>query len=201
MPRSTAEAECLKSFGANPSSSSSRPILPTRSICSPGHNYGQRNRAWIASLALPRPTPWLCNQQSALCLGYPVHRPLPPTRRCLSDIDLVPKEAWIKPVSCVHVPAKLWGNGIGVLLRSVCVLANIYAAPLDVVLIRMLRAGTQGAIPARLARTIQDRESELPRIPVLRNRVNKPEVWFLPTSCTLLATSSRVPKNFEGHRA
>ena len=56
------------------------------------------------------------------------------------------------------------GNSIGVSLRSACVLANIYAAPLDVVLVRMLRAGTQGAIPARMGRTIQDRESELPRI-------------------------------------
>ena len=112
------------------------------------------------------PTPWLYNQQSALCLGYPVHRPLPPTptRRYLSDVGIVPKEAWIKPVSGVHVLAKLWGNGIGVLLRSVCVLANIYAAPLDVVLTRMLRAGTQGAIPVRMGRTIKDRESELPRI-------------------------------------
>jgi len=54
MPRSTAEAECLKSVGANPSSSSSRPILPTRMISSPGHNEGQRDRAWVASLALPR---------------------------------------------------------------------------------------------------------------------------------------------------
>ena len=86
------------------------------------------------------------------------------------------------------MPAKLWGNGIGILLRSVCVLANIYAAPLDVVLIRMLRAGTQGAIPARMARTIQDGESELPRIPVPRTPVNKgmkegqgcyyPRPWF-----------------------
>ena len=67
-------------------------------------------------------------------------------------------------MSGVHVPAKLWGNGIDVLLRSVCVLANIYAAPLDVVLVRMLRAGTQGAIPTRMGRTLQDRESELPRI-------------------------------------
>src|ERR687893_2715112 len=130
-------------------------------IRSPRHNLGQRNRAWVASLALPRPTPWLYNQQSALC-GYPVHRPLPPTRRCLSDIDIVPKEAWIKLVSRVHVPAKLWGNGIGVWLRSVCILANIYPAPLDVVLTRMLRAGTQGAIPTRMGRTLQDRESELP---------------------------------------
>ena len=79
-------------------------------------------------------------------------------------------------MSGVHVPAKLWGNGIGVWLRWVCVLANIYAAPLDVVLIRMLRAGTQGAIPARVARTIQDRESELPRIPVPRTRVNRTPV-------------------------
>ena len=71
------------------------------------------------------------------------------------------------------MPAKLWGNGIGVLLRSVCILANIYAAPLDVVLTRMLRGGTQGAIPARMGRTIQDGESELPRIPVPRRWVNK----------------------------
>jgi hypothetical protein len=77
-------------------------------------------------------------------------------------------------MSGVHMPAKLWGNGIGILLRSVCVLANIYAAPLDVVLTRMLRAGTQGAIPARMGRTIQDGESELPRIPVPRTWVNKP---------------------------
>ena len=120
------------------------------------------------------PTPWLYYQQSALC-GYPVHRPLPPTptRRYLPDVGIVPKEAWIKPMSGVHMPAKLWGNGIGILLRSVCVLANIYAAPLDVVLTRMLRTGTQGAIPARMVRTIQDRESELPRIPVLSSSVNR----------------------------
>jgi hypothetical protein len=31
-----------------------------------------------------------------LCLGYPVHRSLPPTRRPSSDGSLVPGEAWDK---------------------------------------------------------------------------------------------------------
>src|SRR5918997_2025554 len=66
------------------------------------------------------------------------------------------------------------GNSIGVSLRSACVLANIYAAPLDVVLTSMHRTGGRASSAVRRARTIQDRESELPRIPVPRTWVNKP---------------------------
>jgi hypothetical protein len=36
-------------------------------------------------------------QQRALCLGYPVHRSLPPTRRPSSDESLVPGEVQDKP--------------------------------------------------------------------------------------------------------
>ncbi len=43
-------------------------------------------------------TPRPYNYQEALC-GYPVHRPLPPTRRSRSDGDIVPKEAWGKQAS------------------------------------------------------------------------------------------------------
>src|SRR5918997_2116394 len=72
------------------------------------------------------------------------------------------------------------GDSIGVSLRSVCVLANIYAALLDVVLTLMHRAGGRASSAVRRARTIQDRESELPRIPVPCTPVNRP--------CALLRT-------------
>ena len=55
-----------------------------------------------------------------------------------------------------------------------------YPAPQHVVLTRMRRAGRQGGIPARLARTILDVESELPRIPVPRSWVNKGVKYLTP---------------------
>ena len=51
-------------------------------------------------------TPRLFKQQSTLC-SYPVHRSLPPTRRCNTDGDIVPKEAWCKQ------PPRLSGGGRG----------------------------------------------------------------------------------------
>jgi hypothetical protein len=36
------------------------------------------------------------NNRVPLCLGYPVHRSLPPTRRSSSDESLLPGEVWNK---------------------------------------------------------------------------------------------------------
>ena len=41
----------------------------------------------------------MLNQQSALCLGYPVHRSLPPSRRSSSDESLLPGKAQDKPLN------------------------------------------------------------------------------------------------------
>jgi hypothetical protein len=51
--------------------------------------------------------------------------------------------------------------------------AHLYPVPQHVVLTRMLRTGVGPIPPARWAKTIQDRESELPRIPIPRTWVNK----------------------------
>jgi hypothetical protein len=53
----------------------------------------------VASLTLPRRYAVVFIQQRALCLGYPVHRSLPPTRRSFTDENLVPREAQDKPLS------------------------------------------------------------------------------------------------------
>jgi hypothetical protein len=51
--------------------------------------------------------------------------------------------------------------------------AHIYPGPQHVVLTRMRRAGKRERNPARLARTIQDPASELPRILIPRTWVNR----------------------------
>jgi hypothetical protein len=57
------------------------------------HNASEAKSAWLRWPDHDL-TPWVVfNQQSALCLGYPVHRSLPPTRRSSSDEILLPGEA------------------------------------------------------------------------------------------------------------
>jgi hypothetical protein len=84
-----------------------RSCRPGRSVAPGTTMASETEHEWLRWPCHDTTTPWLYNQQSALCLGHPAHRPLPPpTRRCLPDIDIVLKEAWIKLVCRVHVLAK-----------------------------------------------------------------------------------------------
>jgi hypothetical protein len=74
------------------------PFPPSSSLCPEKNAEGQRSRA--SGFAGPTTTrkPWCTSNRVALCLGYPVHRSLPPTRRSSSDENLVPGEAQYKPL-------------------------------------------------------------------------------------------------------
>src|SRR5215207_8967007 len=77
------------------------PSAPSSSPCS--ENAERRaSEAEAEWLRWPYPTtrkPWCKSNRVPLCLGYPVHRSLPPTRRSSSDENLVPGEAWDKPLN------------------------------------------------------------------------------------------------------
>jgi hypothetical protein len=83
------------------------PSAPSSSLCPEKNAEGQRSR-WLvriyfadlrASLACATTLAVEFNQQSALCLGYPVHWSLPPTGRSSSDESLLPGEVWNKPLN------------------------------------------------------------------------------------------------------
>src|SRR5919112_1885973 len=82
------------------------PSAASSSPC-PENAEGQRSR-WLvrsnfadlrASLACATTLRRGISNRVPLCLGYPVHRSLPPTRRCSSDENLLPGEAQDKPLS------------------------------------------------------------------------------------------------------
>jgi hypothetical protein len=52
---------------------------------------------WFAGPTTTR-KPWCSSNRVALCLSYPVHRSLPPTRRSNSDATIIPIEARSKPL-------------------------------------------------------------------------------------------------------
>jgi hypothetical protein len=75
------------------------PSAPSSSLC-PEKNSEKASEAISEWLHWPYPTtrkPWCTSNRVALCLGYPVHRSLPPTRRSSSDESLLPGEAQDKP--------------------------------------------------------------------------------------------------------
>ena len=84
------------------------PSAPSSSLCLENAE-GQRSRWLVRSNNLPdlraspacttTRKPWCKSNRVPLCLGYPVHRSLPPTRRSSSDENLVPDEAWDKPLN------------------------------------------------------------------------------------------------------
>src|SRR5829696_2606534 len=77
------------------------PSAPSSSPC-PENAERRASEAESEWLRWPYPTtrkPWCKSNRVPLCLGYPVHRSLPPTRRSSSDENLVPGEAWDKPLN------------------------------------------------------------------------------------------------------
>jgi len=76
------------------------PSAPSSSLC---QEKTQRRPAKprLSGFADPTTTrkPWCASNRVPLCLGYPVHRSLPPTRRSFTDENLVPREAQDKPLS------------------------------------------------------------------------------------------------------
>ncbi len=70
------------------------PSPPSSSLCP--ENTEKASEAESEWLRWPYATtrkPWCTSNRVPLCLGYPVHRSLPPTRRSSSDENLVPDEA------------------------------------------------------------------------------------------------------------
>jgi hypothetical protein len=53
----------------------------------------------FAGLMTTTRKPWCSSNRVPLCLGYPVHRSLPPTRRSSSDESLVPGKTHDKPLN------------------------------------------------------------------------------------------------------
>src|SRR5215211_2783841 len=75
------------------------PSAPSSSPC-PENAEKKASEAESEWLHWPYPTtrkPWCIFNRVPLCLGYPVHRSIPPTRRSSSDESLVPGEAQDKP--------------------------------------------------------------------------------------------------------
>ena len=86
-----------------------------------------------------------------LCLGYPVHRSLPPTRRSSSDWNLVPGEAQDKPPN---------PHAILSLLRA----TRIASEGTHYILCWLLCiGGAKRYCPTPIGKDIQDHESGLPR--------------------------------------
>ena len=79
----------------------SLPILQTQVPPAPSSSPAQRKRRRpakslgldFAGLMTTTRKPWCTSNRVPLCLGYPVHRSLPPTRRSSSDESIVPSEA------------------------------------------------------------------------------------------------------------
>src|SRR5215203_1679168 len=77
------------------------PSAPSSSPC-PENAERKASEAESEWLRWPYPTtrkPWCKSNRVPLCLGYPVHRSLPPTRRSSSDGSLVPGKVWNKPLN------------------------------------------------------------------------------------------------------
>jgi hypothetical protein len=68
----------------------------------PREDAEKASEAEFEWLRWPYPTarkPWYSSNRVPLCLGYPVHRSIPPTRRSKSDENLVHGEAQCKPLN------------------------------------------------------------------------------------------------------
>src|SRR5215212_3746241 len=81
-----------------PISQTQAPSAPSSSPC-PENAEKKASEAESEWLRWPYPTtrkPWCKSNRVPLCLGYPVHRSLPPTRRSSSDESLVPGQVWTK---------------------------------------------------------------------------------------------------------
>src|SRR5215217_6073124 len=77
------------------------PSAPSSSPC-PENAERKASEAESEWLRWPYPTtrkPWCTSNRVPLCLGYPVHRSLPPTRRSSSDESLVPGKTHDKPLN------------------------------------------------------------------------------------------------------
>jgi len=74
------------------------PSAASSSSC-PANAEGQRSHSDSASLACATTLRRGISNRVPLCLGYSVHRSLPPTRRSSSDESVVPGEAQDKPLS------------------------------------------------------------------------------------------------------